>query len=363
MQSLTRIAWLFAIWTAATSCRPLQQGSYLKDIYSADESDTSRRHEATALEINWTTRSSGCSGLLLSPTLVITAHHCALKAGSKMQSGWSVLTSSGADLLVDEVLEDNAILDYAIASVRWTSPMSSAQTFPPFIATRAESVFASQVKNQGEHIFSVGFPDDKAKVWKSTYAEGQIKYFLNHKMYFNVGVINGNSGGGVLLKENFMFIGLAIGGTKAYADAGWDNNSVDDSKSWNYGTTSWAIYSVSPTLQKQFPNGKNSYFSETYFPKSKIYVSILSGKSGSELKVATNLESESVVLCPKSIYPCQKTSSGAEVLALENAGSGRRFYSRTKALSSSELENLGLVAFDKTGKIVGQRRFSVETSK
>jgi hypothetical protein len=363
MQAFTRILWLFAIWTAASSCRPLQQGSYLKDIYSADESDGSRRHEATPLEINWTVRSSGCSGLLLSPTLIITAHHCALKRGSKLQSGWAVLTSGSVDLVVDEILEDNAILDYAIASVRWLSPMSSAQTFPPYLATTADSVFASQVKNQGEFIFSVGFPDDKSKTWKSTYAEGQIKYFQNHKMYFNIGVINGNSGGGILLKESFTFVGLAIGGTKAYKDAGWDNNSVDDSKSWNFGTTSWAIYSVSPTLKKQFPNGKNLYFAEAFFPKSKIYVSLLPGKSGSELKVATNLESDSIVLCPKALFPCQKTSAGAEVLTLENSASGRRFYSRSQSLSSSDLESVGLVAFDKSGKIVGQRRLKVEASK
>lgn len=363
MQALTRLTWLLVIWTSVISCHPLQQGSFLKDIYSADETDKSRRHEANALEINWTARSSGCSALLLSPTLVLTAHHCKLKTGARMQSGWSVLTDGKVDLVIDGILEDNPTLDYMIAEIRWTSPMPSAQTFPPFIATASTDIFSSEVKDQGERVFTVGFPDDKVKEWKSTYAEGQIKSLNGSKMFFNIGVINGNSGGGVLRKENNMLVAIAIGGTKAYQEAGWAQNSVDDPKSWNFGTATWAIYPVSPVLQKQFPNGKNIYFGETFFPKTRVYISLTTEGTKASLKVAASHESDMVLLCPKAVYPCSKVTSGAEVLELEVAASGRRFYTRSKAMSKSELDDLRLVAFDKSGQIIGQRRVAVEAAK
>lgn len=363
MPALTRLTWLLVIWTSVTSCHPLKEGSFLKDIYSADDSDKLRRHEATALEINWTTRPAGCSSILLSPTLVMTAHHCKLQAGAKLQSGWSVLSDGNPDLVVDSVLEDDPALDYTIAEIHWTSPMPSGQTFPPFVATDPSDIFTSQVKDQGDFIFTVGFPADKAKVWKGTYAEGQVKYLNGPKIYFNVGVINGNSGGGVLRKENNMLVAIALGGSKAYREAGWDQKSVDDSASWNFGTATWAIYPVSAVLKKQFPHGKNIYFGETFFPKTKVYLSLHSDGSNTNLKVAASHESESILLCPKAVYPCSKATSGAELLTLDLAASGRRFYSRQKPLSKNELEQLSLVAYDKAGQIIGQRRITLEAAK
>lgn len=182
-------------------------------------------------------------------------------------------------------------------------------------------------------------------------------------MYFNIGMINGNSGGGILLKENNMLVGIAIGGTKAYEDAGWNKNSVDDSKTWNFGTATWAIYPVSATLKKQFPKGKNIYFGDSFFPRTKVYLSLKNNGTGIKLRVATNHESETLLLCPKDVYPCTPTTKGAEALTLEEAAVGRRFYARSKELSKSDLEQLSLVAYDKAGKRIGQRRIAVEAAK
>ena len=344
----------------ALSCKPMMSASALKNIYSADESDQTRRHEATANEVTWTVRATGCSGTLLTPTLVLTANHCKLRSGARLKSGWSVHTDGPVDLVVQEVLEANPILDYAIASVKFTHPMPSNQTFPPYIATKPSDLYSSEFADQGERIFTVGFPDDKSREWRATYAEGQLKYQEDYKIFFNVGVINGNSGGGILKKENFMLAGIAVGGSKAYREAGWDNNSIDDAKNWNYGTSTWAIYKVSRILQEQFPEGRNKYFGNVLLPKTKLYISLKASAKGASLKVSSSLETETLILCPKDSYPCSLETPGSRKLKLDVTASGRRFYAADSDLTSSDLASLGLTAFDKKGEIIGQRKVSLE---
>jgi V8-like Glu-specific endopeptidase len=346
---------------AGLSCKPLSTASSLKNIYSDDDTDSSRRHEATAREVNWTVKASGCSGILLSPTLVLSANHCNLKAGSQMRSGWSVYTRGPIDLVVQEVLEANADLDYAIARVRFTSPMPSAQTFPPYIATRAEELYASSTRSEGDRLFTVGFPDDKAREWTMTYAEGQLKTEDAKRIYFNVGVINGNSGGGLLKKENAMLVGIAVGGSKAYNEAGWNQNSLDEAGNWNFGTPTWAIYQVSPVLQEQFPGGRNKYFGDIFLAKTQIFLSLTASDGGAELKVSAGLDSQTLLLCPAMVYPCSKTTSGVKALSLTVTGSGRRFYAASGVIPKDELSTLGLVALDKDDKVIGQRKVALQS--
>lgn len=341
------------------SCKPIRSTSALKDIYSADAIDESRRHEANAQEVNWTIKAVSCSAILLSPTLVLSAKHCNLKAGDKLRSGWSVYTRGKIDLQVTELLESNAILDFAIAKVKFTSPMSSAQTFPPFIAMSPEELYASKGKNEGDRLFSVGFPDDKDKVWNVTYAEGQLKTQEPNRIHFNIGIINGNSGGGILKKENSMLVGIAVGGSKSFNENGWNQNSLDDPAAWNYGTPTWAIYKASQVLRDQFPDGRNKYFGGSFIPKTQLYLSLKTEGEDVQLKVATGLEVETLLLCPKATFPCSSTTSGVKSLEFSKRASGRKFYSPSELMPKKDLSLLGLVALDKNGKVIGQRKVSL----
>jgi hypothetical protein len=352
---------LLLLILCSMACRPLKN-SVLHDIYWEDKSSqisgNSRRHAASAEEILWTVHVAGCSGILLNPRYVLTADHCETKVGDRLRTGWSILTRGTQDLEVSAVTEGSAALDYRILEVKWLTPVPKTIPYPPRIATQADDVFAGFDVDQGDEIFTVGFPDDRAGVWSATYAEGQAKASKGSLLFFNAGVINGNSGGGVLKKETHMLVSLANGGRHGLGEAGWDRADKEDPSSWNYGTGLWSIYPQSPLLQKIFPAGVNALYANTFQPKTKIYLAITDDARSAKLWIAASSQTKKLLICPGLVTACQTDSPDVLNLSAQNTHQGRSFYQSPVAPES--LPELTLVALDQDGSAIGQRQVVLE---
>ncbi len=352
---------LLLLFFGSMSCRPLKN-SVLHDIYLDDKSSqasgNARRHAASAEEILWTVHVAGCSGILLNPRYVLTADHCDTKVGDRLRTGWSILTRGTQDLEVTAVTESSMHLDYRILEVKWLTPVPKTIPYPPRIATEASDVFASTDADQGDEIFTVGFPDDRSGVWPATYAEGQAKAVKTSQLFFNAGVINGNSGGGVLKKETHMLVSLANGGRRSLGEPGWDRADKEDPASWNHGTGLWAIHAQSPVMQKLFPAGVNALYAGSLQPKTKIYLAITGDDKAQSLWIAASSQSKKLLICQGLVTACQADSKGVLSVSAQNTHQGRSFYRSPTAPES--LREMTLVALDENGSTIGQRQVVLE---
>jgi|GEM_PF-3568380 len=343
------------------ACRPLTPGK-LSDIYRIDQSNQTagnqRRHAASNEEIVWTVSSKGCSAILLSPQYMLTADHCVNSIGDRLRTGWSIMTNGGDDLEIVAIRERSVELDYKIVQVRWLTSIPRQMKYPPRIAMSAEDVYSSPNPEQGDELFTVGFPDDRDGVWRATYAEGQAKIVDAHQLYFNVGIINGSSGGGVLKKENFMLVSLANGGRKNLGELGWNTADADEFQAWNYGTALWQIYERSSLLKLLFPSGVNAELKGSFQPKTQIYLSVSGEGSAASLWVATSLQAEDLVICPGFVKDCRAGLTGGETLKSSKSLQGRAFFPSKQ--SPEKLKAMTLSAFDKSGILIGQRQVLLE---
>lgn len=242
-----------------------QIGSFLGDIYTADN-DPERRHKATAEEILWTVKIDGCTGSLLTPTLLLTADHCGTGAGDTFTSGSALLKAGDGkatpDIEVMDILEFDKKYDYAILEISWMNAeqkMPADQKMPSGIATKREDYVVSKEADQGDEVFTVGFPVDKRK-WGATFAKGQLKEHKDQFVRYNVGIINGNSGGPIFRMSDKLLISQTNGGRKAHGMPGWNNNDVNNPKAWNVGGILAEVYQKSDLLKKIYPEGKNPHY-------------------------------------------------------------------------------------------------------
>ncbi|MCX6123987.1 MAG: trypsin-like peptidase domain-containing protein, partial [Proteobacteria bacterium] len=181
------------VTTALSSCGRQNSTSDLSDIY---RNDAAMRKPSTKEEIKWTVSLDGCTGSMLSETKLLTANHCAPRAGAEYTSGAALAAGESTDLKAVKVVESSKSLDYSIVEVTWVKPLRKLeQRYTPAIQTTPEQVTVGLDTNPlTSNLITIGFPTDKTG---SQTARGFAKKLDVQSLLYNVGTINGNSGGAV----------------------------------------------------------------------------------------------------------------------------------------------------------------------
>lgn len=262
MQRVTRshfsrkaiFASLVASLFAAGCGAPEQSSSESKDIFS---NDVKTRRRATADEMRWTVFMHGCTGSLLSNKYMLTANHCNPSAGARYTSGSNVAAGKGDDIEVVRVAENSSSLDYLIVEIKWLSgEPTPGQKYSPRVSTKASDLTIGR-DGIGTRLITVGFPLDKRQ--DPTFAEGWAKQYSGDSLYYNIGSINGNSGGAVWRSTDHMLVSQTNFGNHAYGQSGWNNNNPEGAMDWNGGSATHRVYAQSAIMKEIFPGGNNKY--------------------------------------------------------------------------------------------------------
>ncbi len=256
---MKRFAWL-GLWCVVSTAFA---GNFAPlDIY---KNDAQTRLAATPDQMLWTVDVAGCTGSMLTPRYLLTAEHCnsLTKPGKTFTSGACLTLGCKDDIKVVSVAENNDDFDYQILEVTWNRTDSRAlQRYAPKVQTRAAEVTLGK-DGQATELFTVGFPGDKydttAPVKKrvAMHAMGFAKDRKGRFLKYNVGSINGNSGGAVWKADDFTLVSMTNHGPHILKAKGWDQNDPEDSKAWNGGPQMDLVYDESELLQELYPGGVN----------------------------------------------------------------------------------------------------------
>jgi len=355
---------LFVATAAIGGCGVGTSASDTRDIFTEDQGDArtgnQRRRPADAALRAWTINMNGCTGHLISPEYMMTAAHCRPSAGATYTSG----AGQRGDISVESVAEMNGQLDYAILKIRWRSSKPVAQQFPPSVATRQSDVAVSSARGQGDEIFTVGFPGDKMQSWGATYSEGQLKGLRGDRLVYNMGIINGNSGGGVWRKRDNMLVSLTNAGPRMLGSAGWNQGDVDDPSDWNNGAAMWMVYERSSILKDIFPNGRNRFASDsTVVPPGSVKLPLLLGAvdalTGSfPVTISAPPRTTQVVVCPNLAVGDSCTAASPNALSTSSRqalAGGRLAFVTTQPISPNSSLQLAIVATDAAGQVLESR--------
>lgn len=347
---------LLILSLALTACGADMQHSDQKDIFLEDANNTARRREAEPELRGWAINMGGCTGHLIAPEYMMTASHCSPRAGATYTSGAAMNQGNRGDIQVVRVMENDRSLDYTILQIRWRNSLPQGQKYPALIATSQSSVSWSSASNQGDVVFTVGFPGDKSSTWGATYSEGQLKALSGSDLLYNMGIINGNSGGGVWRKSDGMLVSLTNGGPRALGQSGWNQGRLDNPGSWNHGAAMWKIYAVSSVLRDIFPNGRNRFVTASPIQTEQPLWVMLhpSTNTGTFVDVSVPSHVASVLVCFGQ-KTCEASTPGAMELVFNGDGSGRRIFRSQAALNFVSGQDVAFATLDSAGAAVGVR--------
>lgn len=259
LSGLSAIALLTILTACSDSSTSRTQDIFLED-QGAGEAGNARRHPASDTEKLWTILMPGCTGHLIAPNLMMTANHCTPAAGERYTSGYALTQGRKNDITAAQLVESSSVHDYAILKITWDGGSAPRQQkFPPLIATSPTDVEVSRGEGGGDALYTVGFPGDKRGTWGATYSEGHAKAVQSGRLVYNIGIINGNSGGGVWRKRDNMLVSLTNGGPNNLGQGDWNSASSTNANNWNFGAAMWEAYADSATLKDVFPGGRNRY--------------------------------------------------------------------------------------------------------
>lgn len=346
------------------ACSSESPNSRTQDIFVEDQGDdvkgNARRHPADANEKLFTIDMKGCTGHLIAPELVMTAAHCPIVVGFTYRSGTAIAKGQGDDITVQAVAEKNTTLDYQILQIKWKTGYPATQFFAPSVATSEADVKRSQLDGQGDEVFTVGFPGDKSSTWGATYAQGQAKVFFEGDLYYNIGTINGNSGGGVWKKSDKMLVSLTNGGAHSLGQDGWNTSQSSDKDAWNTGVAMWVAYAQSAVLKDVFPNGKNRF---SVVVSKDLFMALGEADDAAAdtftLYASVPASSGKVFFCSvANLAQCDENADGFTVMKEFKTVGDRKIF---KAARSTALKNglkISLLANDQAGSRTAQELFS-----
>jgi V8-like Glu-specific endopeptidase len=342
--------------------------SRAKDLFTEDQSST-RRHKATADEAMWAIDMNGCTGHLVSPDYMMSANHCQPRAGVRYTSGAAMAQGQQDDITVTSVEEASATLDYAIMRIRWANgTMPKEQRFPALIATKASDVKMSTAHGGGDDVFTTGFPGDKTD---ATYSEGHLKQAGSGHLFYDMGIINGNSGGGVWRKSDHMLVSLTNGGQMVLGQPGWDQASADDPNRWNFGPAMWQVYAASRRLQDIFPSGHNRYSGAdggtAVTAASDLAMALEQAPvdfSQSAILVGAPSTATTVIVCTDvQAADCKAGATGAHATSLARTANGRAVFVTPDRLPMRDQLRLAAVAYDASGTLIAKRALVVSRAQ
>lgn len=280
--------------------------SNLSDIYLEDSASNDRRHAATDLERKWAVDMGDCSGVLLNEKYLMSSSHCIVKVGDNARTRFGLGLNNNT-IKITRIAEENTspTLDYRIMEIQWLDVNAPKErNYPKTVAAGEDKVLMSRMAGQGDAIFTVGMATDTLTV-QPIFSKGRLKKFENGLLYFNAGVINGNSGGGLMNAEGTMLVGLVKGGPHNKGEKGWNNQSAESEIAWNYAIPMWSIFQESPLLKEAFPEAMVPEETYTKTGEEKIFIALQPVKAGEVAFWASSPQGTRLFMCLDKEGSCE----------------------------------------------------------